>query len=148
MAGYYDQDKSDPGVQGAQSFPEPGYGAVSEYMVSSLPWVTHSQVSTGATAEYNFPHVARYLQITNNATAGQYLYVGFTKNGVEGGNYYSLNGGQNVRLDLRVKNVFLRAPSNNIDFCLLAGLTMIPAKFAPTLTGSVSTAVGKWEGVG
>jgi hypothetical protein len=149
--GYYDVDKSAVYAPATQAAPEPGYGSVPEYLVSSLPWLTASVVTSGSTQSYEFPKVTRYVQVINYGSASQFVKLGFTANGVAGTNYVKVAGGANVKFDLRVKEAFIRSDdvlSSSISYSLLAGLTTIPIKFAPTLTGSVSSSNGSWVGVG
>lgn len=147
--GYFDVDKQSENAPRSPAAPEPGLGSVPEYVVSSLPWVTASTATTATTLNYQFPKVTRYIQFSNHGTVGQLIRVGFTQNGVEGTNSIKIDGTQTVRLDVRVKEIFVRSDGGaSPAFSFLAGLTMIPSKFMPTLTGSVSSPHGSWEGVG
>ena len=153
MGGYYDVDKQSENAPRSSAAPEPGLGAVSEYQVSALPYATSSQANTGVTYNISFPKVTSWIVIKNHGTATEHIRLGFTKNGVEGGNHIRIDGGtgaaSNPTYYLRVKEVFIRSDSGaSPGFSLLAGLTMIPTKFMPTLTGSVSSSQGYWDGVG
>jgi hypothetical protein len=148
--GYYDVDKLGelyPPAPSTHTPAQPGYGSVPEYLVSSLPYVSASDLVANTTYEIRLPYVSRFLVIGNHGGTGTHLRVGFTKNGVENGKYFQLDGGDKVQLDLRVSVFYLR-PENNITATFCAGLTAIPAKYAPVLTGSVSGTNGAWQGVG
>jgi hypothetical protein len=148
--GYYDVDKMaelNPPAPSTHTPAQPGYGSVPEYLVSSLPYVTASDLVANTTYEFRLPYVTRFLAIHHHGNSSNHLRIGFTKNGVENGYCYLLDGGAQVTLDLRVTVFYLRADNAaQISFC--AGLTAIPAKFAPVLTGSVSGTNGSWPGVG
>lgn len=148
MAGeYFDVDKTPP--PRSMAVAEPGYGAVPEYQVSSLPWVTSSTATAATTIGFTLPKVASFIQLLNNGSPGQFIRLGFTKNGVENANYIRVDGSSSIKLDLRVRDVFVRSDAGaSPSFSLIAGLTMIPSRFAPVLTGSVSSSQGYWEGVG
>lgn len=149
MPGYYDVDKTTP----APSFTtpaQPGYGAVSEFQASGIPWVTGSVVSsTSVVNEHNFPFVTKNVTIRNHSTGGG-LKVGFTRNGVQGGNFILVDNvvGATLDLDVRVTALFILGVTGASTYSVYAGLTPIPAKHAPVLTGSVSGTNGSWQGVG
>lgn len=144
---YYDVDKNP--YPSTQQAPEPGYGSVSEYMASSLPWLTASTATTATTIHYELPKVAKFVHLINHGSASQFIRFGFSQNGVEKANYVKVDGGKELKLDVRVKDVFIRSDDlSSPTFSFAAGLTMIPARFAPTLTGSLTSSAGTWTGVG
>lgn len=148
--GYYDVDKLGelyPPAPSTHTPAQPGYGSVPEYLVSALPYVTASTLTSATTYEYRMPNVTRFITVANQASPGTAVRLGFTKNGVEGGNYIQIDGGQTVTLELRVSVFYLR-PNAGLTVSLCAGLTAIPSKYAPVLTGSVSGTNGSWQGVG
>ena len=126
--------------------PIPGFGATAEYQVPGLPFATASN-ATNTAKSIDFPFVTRTITISNAGSSGQYLYVGFTKNGVNGGNHFELNGGAVVQLELRVKQLWVLAPTA-VNFSLLAGLTAIPSSQMLTLTGSTGSSELGWPGIG
>lgn len=149
--GYYDVDKSAANAPNTQTVAQPGYNASPEYVVSALPWVTTSVLTSGSTFEYKLPYVAKYIKVINNGSSGDYIRLGFTKNGVEGNgssNYVLINGTKDITFDNRVSVFYIRSHTAASPICSLSvGLTAIPSKFAPVLSGS-TTGNGSWEGVG
>ncbi len=147
--GYYDVDKFTP-APSTHGAAQPGYGAVAEYQAAGVPWVTGSvSSSTSVVQEYNFPNVTKKITVRNHSTAGS-LRVGFTRNGVQGSNYFLVDNvvGASVELDVRVTSLFVLGVTGVSTYSIFAGLTGIPAKNAPVLTGSVSGTNGAWQGVG
>tara|TARA_R110002060_G_scaffold26750_2_gene36348 strand:- start:767 stop:1006 length:240 start_codon:yes stop_codon:yes gene_type:complete len=79
------------------------------------------------------------------------MAVGFTENGIKANpaansNYISLDSGESLSVDLRIKDLFLSnstSDSNTIQFEILAGLTDISREKMFPLTGSSG-----FEGVG
>ena len=130
---------------------KPGFNNAAEFTASGLPWVLSGTVSNSV-VKYSFPKVTKDIVIiNNNTTAAQRLRVGFTENGVNGvGNaYYILvNGGSNITLNVRVKELYLlRDGGSDISTSVCANLTTIDAMMMPVLTGSLGGAT-YWEGVG
>lgn len=127
--------------------PKAGFAAAGEFQSSALPYVTSSQAPGAASGvlEIHFPKVSRSITVTNREASGTYLRVGFTRNGVgvSGSNYYLLNGGDTLAVELRVKSLFLAGDAGTANCSVLAGLTTIDAKDMPLLSGSEG-----WEGVG
>jgi len=130
---------------------KPGFNNAAEFTASGLPWVLSGTVSNSV-VKYSFPKVTKDIVIiNNNTTAAQRLRVGFTENGVNGvGNaYYILvNGGSNITLNVRVKELYLlRDGGSDISTSVCANLTTIDAMMMPVLTGSLGGTT-YWEGVG
>ena len=126
-----------------------GFNSATEYMISGLPWVTSSIATGGTTFGYQFDKLSKHIIVANNDSAGKYLRVGFTKNGVEKGNYFRINGGSTVEFDTRVKEIYVRA-DNNADsppFSLFAELVNVDSSMMPVLTGSIN-GVTFWNGIG
>lgn len=124
--------------------PKAGFNHATEYTVAGLPYVTSSQAPlSGSVLRIDFPKITRALTIRNHDAATKYLRIGFTARGVvTSGNHYSLNGGETVRLELRLKSVFFSGDTTLCPFSIVAELTNIEAIDMPTLTGSI------WQGVG
>ena len=133
--------------------PKSGLNTPAEFTMSGLPWVLSGTVSSTA-IRYIFPKVTKdILIINNNTTATQRLRVGFTENGISGragteANYIIVNGGSNITLGVRVKELYLlRDGATDISTSVCANLTMIDSTMMPILTGSIGGTT-YWEGVG
>jgi hypothetical protein len=127
-------------------FQPPGGGLnnTAEYMTSGLPWVSASIISSGSVWQIDFPYVTSHLRIHldggNNAT----LAFGFTRSGSLGSNKNFLTAtSQNSDTfseHLRTKTLYIVAHTNNVTASVFAGLTTIPTRNFPTLTGSAPVA--------
>ncbi len=115
------------------NYPASGLNNVGEYQASGLPWVTSSQATTSP-YQIGFPFVTNEITVTNSGSLP--LRIGFTQNGVNGSNYFSVLAGQTVSFDVRVTYVYVRSDSSTANYSMFAGLTQIPAKSMPILTGS------------
>lgn len=149
MPGYFDVDKITP-TPSTHTPAQPGYGSVAEYQAAGVPWVTGSVASsTSVPTEYNFPYVTKKITIRNHTSAGG-LKVGFTRAGVLGSNFILVDAvvGATLDLDTRVTVLYILGVTGVSSYSIFAGLTAIPAKHAPVLTGSVSASNGAWQGVG
>lgn len=118
--------------------PKPGYNALNEYQASALPWVTSSYAAQGRTYGYNFDYVTKFVVIKNlTSTSGSNLRVGFTKNGVENSNYFLVAPSDQIDLEYRVNELYLRADgAYSVQYSVAAGLTAIESRFAVPITGS------------
>lgn len=145
---YYDVDKTTP-TPSTHTPAQPGYGSVSEYQASGIPWVTGSVVSSPSVVQgYEFPYVTKRIHVRNHASPGTGLRVGFTQAGTTGSNFVLVDGGQTFDVDVRTRCLFVLGNNGSPSYSIFAGLTAIPSKHAPVLTGSSSTAYGSWQGVG
>jgi hypothetical protein len=109
-----------------------GANYAAEYMVSAVPWVTASNLTSGIT-QFDFPTVTKFITVQN--ISGSDMKIGFTQNGVLGNNYYPLAVSSSLSGDFRVKSLFVSSSGiSRVE--ILAGVTMIQTKFFPTLTGS------------
>ena len=130
--------------------PKIGYNSVTEFMGSGLPWVISGTAGTTATS-YKFDKITKHVIIANHESAGKYLRVGFTLNGIDGvgGNYFfRVDGGSTFEFDARVKEIYLkRDGANDISFSMYAELVGIDAMMMPVLTGSID-GTAFWNGVG
>lgn len=120
--------------------PESGFGSVPEFMVSALPWTTSSYATTDP-QRWDLPKVSKSVKIVN-LDGTDSLAVGWTRNGVTGSNRFLIPAGSSETFDVRVKEIHIMAVSGSIEYSVHAGLTMIPSRFMPPLSGS------SWEGVG
>lgn len=128
--------------------PRSGLNSVAEFQVSTLPWVTSSTAPLAPNMlQISFPKVTKFMTFANHNTTGQEIRIGFTRNGMNNGYYYRLDGGQQIELDLRVTTVYVSGDTQAGPFSLIAGLTTIDAKEMPLLTGSYSDGTS-WPGVG
>lgn len=117
------------------NYPNSGLNNVGEYQTSGLPWVTSSN-TTDAPTVIDFPFVTN--QITFKATSGTVRF-GFTRNGVNGSNFFTLAPSQSHTMDIRCKQLFIRSNTvGTASYEIMAGLTGIPWKNFPVLTGSAT----------
>ena len=116
-----------------------GPNNAAEYQASGLPYVTQS-VATTSPFNIQFPFVTNELTVKNN-TAG-ILRVGFTENGVNGTNCFTLpvSGSYNGRL--RVTDIFIRSAAGTVNYEVVAGLTGIPRQEFYILTGALNVFSG------
>ena len=129
--------------------PVGGIGYAAEFQSSALPFLTSSIALQNTSTRIDFPKVTRFICIANHESTGKYLKFGFTKNGVELGNYFLLDGGQQTQnLELRVTSLHLMGSSSAVSFSMLAGLTNIDARQMPILSGSFPDGSPAWLGVG
>jgi len=129
--------------------PKSGYNSAAEFQSSALPWVTSSVAPTGVTINIQLPKVSRFFTALNHGLSGSHLRVGFTRNGVENGNYFRLDGGAPpIQFELRVKSIFIRADTVTVPFDLLVGLTNVDANNMPLLSGTLADGTPGWSGVG
>ena len=131
--------------------PSAGINYAIEFQVSGLPFVTSSTVPAAANGcqRIDFPNVSKFIEITNNATAGNYLRVGFSRNGVcTTGWHYLLDGGKSIQVDVRVKELYLAGNTTTNNVAVFAGLTNVPSRFMQQLTGTLADGSTGWTGVG
>ena len=133
----------------ASQHPVPGWNWTAEYQTSGIPVVTSSFGIGTSPIRVDFAFVTKNVVI--DVTGSAPLRVGFTYNGVNGvvdNNYFIVRPNTTIEFEVRVKSVFVRADSGTTGFSLLAGLTTIPAKQMPTLTGSIGSGSLYWSGIG
>lgn len=109
-------------------------------MASSLPWVSSSVISSGSTWTITFPYVTNHLEVRTSAGAASTLAVGFTASGSISNNRVLLTSTttypDTFNQHIRITKVYLTALTTNVTASVFAGLTTIPAKHFPILTGS------------
>lgn len=134
--------------------PRSGIGSVPEYQMSGVPWVVSGSVSTTPVV-HELPFVSRAITIANNSSAGTFLLVGFTANStVAGSNCFPLDGGKQIRMEVRVRDLWLKGQNGAVNYGVLGELTSIERKQMPYITGSLSpsdlVASSSWvyQGVG
>jgi hypothetical protein len=112
--------------------PIPGYNLASELQVPGVPWVTSSIMGANIIDRYDFPFVSKTLVVTNVSSSGD-LRIAFSRNGLLT-NYFRLTSGSTLDQELRITQLFVSG--TNAEYSVLAGLSGIPVKYAPILTGS------------
>jgi len=110
--------------------PSPGPGSVGEYQVSGVPFLSSSAIAGAAVHNFEFPYVTRDITVKN--------LVGVTSLGVQGRNYYAVQQGSELHLDIRTTNLFIYNPGTAGSYSLCAGLTCIKRQDFPALTGALS----------
>lgn len=125
----------------------PGFNWTPEYQVSALPWVTGSLATSTTPRRVKFHRVTQYVIVRPDT---ENLRVGFSVNGVNGSNYYTVVTGTTERFDIRVKEMFIRTDANTGTADIFAGVTMI-VDGIPFLTGSnelPNSPGSNWPGIG
>ena len=129
--------------------PKGGIGYAAEFQSAALPWVTSSVApAAGSPDRLDFAKVTRFITVSNLADATDTLSFGFTRNGVLGSNKFTLNPGQTLTLELRVKHLWIQGETGVPNYCVCAGLTTIDARDMPMLTGTLPGGAAGWPGVG
>ena len=121
-----------------------GVYAVGQYQMSAKPYATGSLAVSAATPlQINFPFVTKFVTIKNSTTgSNSTMRVGFSANGVNGTNYYTLENGESYTADLRVVSVFLRGDVAPCTATVIAGLTGIQSELRDTLGPNYSGSIG------
>lgn len=118
--------------------PHSGFSNAAEFMVSPLPFVTQSTAGTSTPTTIVFPFISSYFMIRNTST--NTLFLGFTASGSAGTNRFTIPGTSSFGpVNMRIKNLYFLATGSSATFDLLAGLTTIPTRGWPILTGSSPT---------
>ena len=89
--------------------------------------------------------IVRHLSGAGNiATPAAKVTVGFTSLGMTTTNhrYLTIDGGSEVRMNVRVKSLFISATNGTPSWEVLAGLSMVHNSHFPTITGSISGSDG------
>jgi hypothetical protein len=124
--------------------PASGLSNTAEYMASGLPWVSSSAIPSGSTWTVTFPYVTNHLTIHLASTTTAQMGVGFTLSGSQGSNRFLLSSTANFAdtfdQHTRIAKVYITALTNNVTASIFAGLTTIPTKQFPILTGSAPVA--------
>lgn len=119
-----------------------GLGNVGNYQVSGIPYVTGvvAPIVSGTPLEISFPSVTKFIIIKNVVSGSHALRVGFSANGVQGTNYFTLQKDESISVDLKITKLYLIGDSaNTVDTQVIAGLTGIDAS---QLTSSWSGSLG------
>lgn len=120
-------------------YPKAGAGDVASYAAPGIPWVTGTLMPASTIVRFSFPAATRQL-IVRNTTASTTLAVGFSQNGMNGvfRNFFTLTGVQELKVDLRVKDLFVSATQGTPVVEVVAGLSQVLYSDFPILTGSIS----------
>ena len=113
-------------------WPQPGFNFTPAYQISGLPYVTSSTATSSPPFKVTFPYVTKFITIRAD---GGSLDIGFTLNGVNNTNHFTVANNDVLTMEVRVKEMYVKGTSN---FHIVAGLTGIPTASIPTLTGSYS----------
>jgi len=115
--------------------PSPGHGAVSEYQVSGVPFITSSTVLSGGTLGIALPYVCRDFKVRNLGPSN--LQIGVSALGAQTTNFFLLPVGQSELFTVRTTTIFITNPTATATSCSLAvGMTMISSASFPILTGA------------
>ena len=104
---------------------------------------TNAFSDTGAPpVRLRFPLVTRWITVHNNG--GTEAKIGFSKTGVEGTNYFTIDAGEtSPRLELKVTELWL---SGSNDMAVVAGLTGIDSISINNDAVSPSGSNANWSG--
>jgi hypothetical protein len=118
-----------------------GISSVGQYQISGIPFLTGSDVASGAEQRIAFPYVARSVTVINRTTGS--ILVSFASNAANSDvntqrHHVTLpTVDDGITLNVRCKDVWIRpSASNNVTFELIAELTGIPRNEMKTLSGS------------
>jgi len=113
-----------------------GLNNAAEYSASGLPFVTTSVGLTTSPVEVNFPFLTNGLYF--NVSGSIPARVGFTQNGVNTINYFTIKPGDSpAEYRIRCKTLYVRADSGTVTaLSIMAGLTTIEPKQFPVLSGA------------
>ena len=118
-------------------WPNPGLGSVGSYQMGGIPFASSSitiPANTSAPLKIQFPYVAKFVTIVNEATTGQpAIRVGFsalgTTSSAGGGtnNFFLLDPGESYTGEWRLEDIFLLSNTTaQSSASVIAGLTPIP----------------------
>tara|TARA_A100001515_G_scaffold139217_1_gene133636 strand:- start:112 stop:597 length:486 start_codon:yes stop_codon:yes gene_type:complete len=131
--------------------PSPGLGAVGQYQLGGIPFVSSSIVvppGGNEPIEIKFPYVTKFVTVQNTATGSEKpLRVGFSSIGVTGSytstyplidknNFFVLDNGESYTGEFRVRSVYLLGANEAMPTrialattaSIIAGLTGIPGE--------------------
>lgn len=127
--------------------PQPGANFVAEFTASPIPWVTSSVLNEGAVEVWSFENVTSYIRLQNRATGSHVLAVGWSYAGVtgsapDGPHRLTVLQNQDLELSVRCKRLFIMPVSGSVPYNLFVGLTGIPSRYMPDLSGSLAGGIG------
>lgn len=122
------------------NYPVMNEGFVPAYQMSSVPFVTSSEISLGEIQVLTFPQVTRFFNIQNiSATTGSEVAVAFTLRGLDPtvGNFFTVGQGVSFRDELRTTQIFISGSLGaTARYQFVAGLTNIPSHQFLQITAS------------
>lgn len=127
---------SSPNNNRGFQYPQSGPNNAAEYAASGLPFSQEVTASNTSSTRVDFPFLSSELYIKNNGNND--LAIGWTDNGVRQANRHILHASESAEFRIRVKTVYLFAPSGSTTANVTAALTMISKKNFPVLTGSAA----------
>lgn len=129
-------------------YPMGGLAYTPEFIGSSLPYLTSSNVSLGGLTEISFQNITKFVIVKNASTGSEVLALGVTRNGVIGSNKILLNAGESFTADWKLTSLWLSGSSGaTVSFSVAAGLSGLDASRVPPITGSAHSS-GSYQGVG
>ena len=132
---FFNYPSVDPNNRSASQYAQPGLNHAPEYMVSGMPFVTSSVLTTNV-LKIELPYVTSKLYFHS---IGGTLRFGFTNNGVNGTNYYLVNTSDgNFSFDIRCKTIYVRADTSTVTMSFCAAMTQIDRDRYPLITGSLA----------
>jgi len=124
--------------------PIQGVNSVSEYLASSLPWVTSSIAVTGSVTRHDFPSVTSWINIKNTSPSGV-LEIGVTQYGtLFESNVFQIPASGSFSAPYRLVSLYTMATSGSVNqtYQLAAGLTGISRRNYPNIESVVGSGVG------
>ena len=131
-----------------------GLNNAGSYQVSGIPFASAS-IDCRTPLKIEFPYVTRWVLVKNNSFVDDDdLRIGFSENGVNGTNYFTLHDTTNHSqdrasiidpLELKVAEIWLSG-SRNVE--VIAGLTNIPVDRITNISPSGSNWSGSYGGIG
>ena len=123
---------------------QPALGDVGAYQVSSKPFFKGDIVADNVVRVIEFPFVTNWIHIRNNNVSrlADGPKISFSENGQDTNNYFVPLSSPSVQntspqvFYVKVTKLYYKAPSGNLLFDVVAGLTNIP-------TGSIQN---NWSG--
>lgn len=111
-------------------WPQPGFNFTPAYQISGLPYALKATATSTPPYRVEFPYVTKFITIRAD---GGSIDIGFTVNGVNNTNKFTVANNDTLTMEVRVKEMYVKGTH---DFHIIAGLTGIPTASIPTLTGS------------
>ena len=103
-----------------------GIGNQAAYQVSAIPYASGSievPDSGSSPVEISFPNVSRFVTVKNTGTPD--IRVGFSENGVEGANYFSLAQDESYTGEWKIVRLYILSEGAAGEAAVIAGLTSI-----------------------
>jgi hypothetical protein len=123
-----------------------GIGAVGNYQVSGVPYITGSGaggLGAGVEDKVEFPYVAKSVMVMLNDTQNDDLRIHFNATGsgnvVNGNHYFTLSTNRDsITFNTKCKEIYISNPSatSGSGYTVVAELTTIQTSEMYTLTGS------------